>query len=92
MSRKMSCDVVLTLNLGVLGEERDVDFNVNYTPGTPDVYYLRNGDPGYPGDPPELEILSARVGNIEIVSLLLDNEKVFEGLFEQLLDACGEAA
>lgn len=24
--------------------------------GTPDVPYLRNGDPGYPGDPPETEI------------------------------------
>lgn len=27
-----------------------------YEPGTAHVYYLRNGDPGYPGDPPELEI------------------------------------
>jgi hypothetical protein len=24
-----------------------------YIPGTPDRYYLSNGDPGYPGDPPE---------------------------------------
>lgn len=27
----------------------------SYSPGTPDVWYLRNGDPGYPGDPPETE-------------------------------------
>jgi hypothetical protein len=26
-----------------------------YYPGTPDVFYLPNGDPGYPGDPPELD-------------------------------------
>lgn len=25
-----------------------------YDPGSPAVYYLRNGDPGYPGDPPEI--------------------------------------
>lgn len=29
-----------------------------YDPGTPDVYYLRNGDPGYPGDPPSVECVS----------------------------------
>lgn len=31
-------------------------FNCRYAhvyPGTPDVFYLPNGDPGYPGDPPE---------------------------------------
>jgi hypothetical protein len=26
-----------------------------YTPGRPAVMYLRNGDPGYPADPEELE-------------------------------------
>jgi len=30
----------------------------DYTPGTPDVMYLPNGDPGYPGDPDELAIES----------------------------------
>lgn len=29
-----------------------------YSPGTPDVMYLPNGDPGYPGDPPELSLES----------------------------------
>jgi hypothetical protein len=29
-----------------------------YRPGTPDVMYLPNGDPGYPGEPPELNIES----------------------------------
>lgn len=30
-------------------------------PATRDVYYLPNGDPGYPGDPAEIEIQSATV-------------------------------
>jgi hypothetical protein len=29
----------------------------DFTPGTADVRTLPNGDPGYPGDPPEVEIL-----------------------------------
>lgn len=32
-----------------------------YSPGTADVMYLPNGDPGYSGDPPELEIESILV-------------------------------
>jgi hypothetical protein len=30
-----------------------------YLPGSPGVRYLRNGDPGYPPDPAELEFVSA---------------------------------
>lgn len=28
----------------------------DYSPGTPDVHYMANGDPGYPGDPEEFEL------------------------------------
>jgi len=83
----MSYDFSLTLDLGMLGE-RDVDFSVNYTPGTPDVYYLRNGDPGHPGDPPELEILSACIGKTDIAPLLPENDD----LYEQLLDRASQIA
>ena len=34
----------------------------NYTPGRPAVMYLRNGDPGHPADPAEVEFVSARLG------------------------------
>ena len=36
--------------------EQDFEVEFYYTPGTPDVMYLPNGDPGYPGDPEELEL------------------------------------
>lgn len=41
-------------------EQGDLRLKVtfDYNPGTPDVMYLSNGDPGYPGDPPELNIES----------------------------------
>ena len=38
------------------GEKTTLEFN--YSPPTPDVWYLPNGDPGYPGDPEEFEFLS----------------------------------
>lgn len=35
-----------------------LEVEYTYFPGTPDVMYLPNGDPGYPGDPAETEITS----------------------------------
>lgn len=39
------------------GSETDLAVKVDYYAGSPDVYYQRNGDPGWPGDPPEMEVL-----------------------------------
>ena len=36
--------------------ELEVEVEFDYTPGTEDVWYLPNGDPGYPGEAPELEV------------------------------------
>jgi hypothetical protein len=44
----------LTLTLDEDG--RDVRLHYDYTPATRDVWYLSNGDPGYPGDPEEIDI------------------------------------
>lgn len=38
----------------VIEEEYQVKFT--YTPGRPAVMYLRNGDPGYPAEGPEIEV------------------------------------
>lgn len=50
----------------------------NYTPGTPDVMYLSNGDPGYPGEPPELELtacwLVQGAKRINIFSMLSEEQ------------------
>lgn len=51
--------------------EQDFEVEFDYTPGTPDVMYLPNGDPGYPGDPEELEL-----GKIHLVLWLGDNPLV----------------
>ncbi len=48
--------VTIPIGTGKQMGEADVVVEYSYSPGTPDVMYLKNGDPGYPGDPPELEI------------------------------------
>jgi hypothetical protein len=43
-----------TLSYGPL----TLDINFDFFPATPDVPYLHNGDPGYPGSDAELSIIS----------------------------------
>ena len=40
----------------IAGTEVSFLVSYSYSPGTPMVRYLRNGDPGYPAEPPEIEI------------------------------------
>jgi hypothetical protein len=42
--------------LTVVGPAPTFEVECSYRPGTPHVYTLPNGDPGYPGDPDEVEI------------------------------------
>ena len=42
-----------------LGAEIECQITFSYTRGRPAVMYLRNGDPGYPADPDEIEFMSA---------------------------------
>lgn len=50
----------LTITVG----EVELTCDYDYSPSTPDVMYLPNGDPGYPGDPEEFTVNSA-IGEID---------------------------
>ncbi|TAJ89697.1 hypothetical protein [Reyranella sp.] len=39
----------------------EVEIAFDFTRGRPAAMYLRNGDPGYPADPDEVEFVSARL-------------------------------
>lgn len=43
------------------GQEIEITFELR--PGRPAKMYLRNGDPGYPAEPDEIEFQSARIWN-----------------------------
>lgn len=36
--------------------EVELEIEFDYRAGTPDVCYMPNGDPGYPGDPEEIDV------------------------------------
>ena len=44
-------------------EEIDLSLEFDYSPGRAAVMYLRNGDPGYPEEPAECELLHAYRSN-----------------------------
>ncbi len=71
------------------GSQAPLAFNVkwDYYPGSPDVHTLPNGDPGCPGDPPELNILELTTdvsdGAVDVSALL--NFADFEDWLEDAL-------
>jgi hypothetical protein len=64
----------MTVTINYRGLELIVDGT--YHKATRDVPYLRNGDPGYPGDPAEFEIGSVKLGEVDMIDF-------FDGLFEE---------
>jgi len=49
------------------GEETDLLITAvaDYSPAAPDVHYLPNGDPGYPGDPESIEFSEIHIEGTE---------------------------
>jgi hypothetical protein len=80
-----------------------IDFNyagktysaaVEFWPATRDVRYLPNGDPGYPGDPCEMNFLTLNeVGEdgIEIDAMpLLEDNKMADELWDAAINVASE--
>ncbi len=49
------------------GNETEYEVTCRVQAATPDVWYLANGDPGYPGSPAECEVLKVMLGKVEVV-------------------------
>jgi hypothetical protein len=56
----------------------DVDYD--YSPPVPGRQYLRNGDPGYPDDPEEIELLAVYTGEGDDDLLEFLSPATIEGL------------
>ena len=75
-----------------------LDYKVSgtYTPGTPDVFYLSNGDPGYPGDPAEVEFTSIIKHDGDLVLELTQAEaaEVWEDVkfYDLVIEAADQSA
>lgn len=55
----------LTTHVDLANGEEDVEVVVefDYTRGAPAVYYLRNGDPGYPAEPDDVDNITIHRGD-----------------------------
>lgn len=81
MSKPLS--FILTLDLGIFGEQ-EVDVSYTYSAGRPAVMYLRNGDPGYPEEPAELEVISVHCHGTALPHEMWDNESCLEVIIDEL--------
>ena len=66
------------------GEEWTAHYD--YSPGRPAVMYLRNGDPGYPEDPPELTVNRLTRGD-----KVLDFFKLTDAEYDAIEAQCWDA-
>lgn len=67
------------------GDEIVLDVEFNYSPGRPMTMYRRNGDPGDPAEPDELELINVRAkGETEEFKLTEDEENA---VIEKLMDS-----
>lgn len=60
-----------------------VDVFADYTPATPDVRYLPNGDPGHPGNEDEVEITEVSHYGDVIELTAEEHEKAVEAVIEK---------
>jgi len=73
----------VTLDFGVLGEQ-DVEVSYAYSPGRPGRMYMPNGDPGYPDEPAEVEILSVPLFSMDTLPHL--SEPAFDSLLDTIIN------
>lgn len=73
----------LVLDLGLFGE-RTVDIAYDYSAGRPAVMYLRNGDPGYPEEPAELEVLQVSYNGVVLPVDFWDNQVCLDTIIDEL--------
>ena len=71
--------------------EIEVDVEANFSPSTPDVWYLANGDPGYPGDAEEIELTKIQqtggfLPGADYTDEVLANRKELEHFEDQVRD------
>ena len=72
--------------------ELEIDVHVcvsGYTPGSPAVMYLKNGDPGYPAEGPDIGEIAVYFNNIDITDGLTDEQ--IEEIYEEALEKAGDA-
>lgn len=93
MSHKVTLShTILTEGPDGVEMETEYEITVSYSPSTPDVWYMANGDPGYPGDPEECEILSIKLGALIVPSDQWEAHGFNDAEMEKITEAARESA
>jgi len=69
------------LDFGNLGEH-EVQVDYTYSAGRPGKMYMPNGDPGYPDEPAEAEILNVWLYGLDVLQYLTD--KALDSLLDTI--------
>lgn len=79
--------IVVPVTLERAGEEIEAEVVCTYYPGQKGCWYQRNGDPGWPDEPPEVEIEEVRRADREPTSARDLTDKEVERVEEAVFDA-----
>tara|TARA_Y100000310_G_C20366062_1_gene661241 strand:- start:152 stop:385 length:234 start_codon:yes stop_codon:yes gene_type:complete len=55
----------------------NIDCEFDYSPGEPMVMYYSDGS-GYPGSPPDIELESIKIGDVEVIDMFDNLDKIEE--------------
>lgn len=83
--------IVVPVTLERAGEEVEAEVVCTYHPGVPGCRTQRNGDPGWPDDPPEVEIEEVRRADREPTSVRDLTDKEVQRVEEVVFDAVEDA-
>lgn len=81
--RKCQVETSITVTRGEDDAEIDVMVIGTYIPGLKGCRTLRNGDPGYPDEPSDAELLHALVGGVEFELTDSEVDKAIEALIKK---------
>lgn len=73
------------VDLGIAGQ-LDVTIRYTFTPGRPGKMYLKNGDPGYPADPCEVDIDEVLSGDHDVTWLLSEAISNDDGIISRIIE------
>lgn len=87
MSRPEYREVTVTIWREAETEDLDIEVTADCNPGEDECRYLPNGDPGYPGSPPEITITSAVLADGTEVTLdESETERAMQLIEEELAE------
>jgi hypothetical protein len=92
MTTFKSCKVWIDLGPGLRNwDEGEAEYTAyfDYSPGRPGVHTMRNGDPGYPDDPPELYVINLERNGLSLPVIDADGDGLLtDDQYEKVEQQC----